>query len=253
MPELFSPTALAIGFWSSTHCLAMCGGLAMAAGHTARYRGHPSRWQQRVELLFWQLGRVLSYGFMGALAGLMGAFFLQAAPLDWARTTAMVLANLMLIGLGLHLARLSSLIQNLEHMGQFIWRYFAPWAQATLTPQPVEGLLPGPPLGLRLLKALRTGAIWGWLPCGLVYSMLVTASVTGSAGKGLGWMISFGLGTLPALWATSVFSQRLLGRFTQDGVRRAAGLLIIGFGVWGLLRAFNLVTVPWLDAFCVTS
>lgn len=252
MPELFSPTALAIGFWSSAHCLAMCGGLALAAGHSVRTRGHPEVWQQRTELLFWQFGRVLSYAFMGALAGLMGAFFLQAAPVEWARKAAMVLANLMLVGLGLHLARLSNLIQMLEQMGQVVWRLVAPWAQATLTPQPVQGLLPGPPLWIRLARAVRTGALWGWLPCGLVYSMLVTASVTGGALKGMGWMVSFGLGTLPALWATSVASQRLLGRFRDDRIRRSAGLLITAFGVWGLLRAFELVSIPWLDGFCLT-
>lgn len=252
MPDIFSPTALAIGFWSSAHCLAMCGGLAMAAGHTARSRGHLNGLQQKIELLFWQLGRILSYAFMGAMAGFMGAFFLQAAPIEWARTTAMVLANLMLIGLGLHLSRLSNLIQSLEQLGQFVWRFFAPWAQATLTPQPVQGLLPAPPLSVRLAKALRTGALWGWLPCGLVYSMLVTASVTGSAGKGMGWMLSFGLGTIPALWATSVLSRRLLTQFTHDRVRQAAGLLIIAFGVWGILRAFEVVSIPWLDGFCLT-
>ncbi|MEY2776039.1 MAG: hypothetical protein RLY30_137 [Pseudomonadota bacterium] len=215
-------------------------------------RGHPEVMQQRIELLFWQMGRVLSYALMGSIAGGMGAFFLQAAPVEWARTIAMVLANLMLIGLGLHLARLSSLIQMLEQMGQVVWQWVAPWAQATLTPQPVHGLLPGPPLLLRVARAMRAGALWGWLPCGLVYSMLVTASVSGGPLKGMGWMISFGLGTLPALWATSIASQRLLGRFRDDRIRRAAGLLILAFGLWGLLRAFELVSIPWLDGFCLT-
>jgi sulfite exporter TauE/SafE len=98
---------------------------------------------------------------------------------------------------------------------------------------------------------LRAGAIWGWLPCGLVYSMLVTASVSGGAIQGAVWMLGFGLGTIPALWLTSMLSQSILSRLQSTSLRRTAGLLIVGFGLWGLLRLLGLIQVDWLDAFCI--
>lgn len=246
-------SALVIGLWSSAHCLAMCGGLALAAGQSGRHTGPPGRLSpdRVLELFSWQLGRVLSYAFMGAVAGAIGGFFLSWDAVGWAQTSAMVLANLLLILLGLHLARLSSLILWLEAWGQIVWRWVKPWAVASLTPT-TTNILPGPPLWARVLKALRTGAIWGWLPCGLVYSMIVTASVTGTAGSGALWMLFFGLGTIPALLATSMASSRLLRAAGSPALRRAAGLLIVAFGLWGLIRAFDLVSIPWLDAFCIT-
>lgn len=98
---------------------------------------------------------------------------------------------------------------------------------------------------------MRAGAIWGWLPCGLVYSMLITASVSGSAVNGALWMLAFGLGTMPALWMTSMASNRFTDQFRRSSVRKAAGLLIIAFGLWGLLRATGLIQVDWFDAFCI--
>lgn len=248
---MLSGTALAIGLWSSGHCLAMCGGLALAAGQQGRHSlRHPAG--QAIQMLGWQAGRVLSYGLMGALAGAMGAFFLSLGMVEQTQRAGMVVANLLLIGLGLHLARVSSLILFLEEIGRPIWRVLAPWATATLTPAQPAGVFPPPPLLPSLAKALRAGALWGWLPCGLVYSMVITASVTGSPASGAGWMVSFGLGTIPALWAASMAGGRIAGMLRADGVRRGMGWLIIAFGVWGLLRALEWVSLPWLDAFCIT-
>ncbi|MFM1827403.1 MAG: hypothetical protein RLY67_784 [Pseudomonadota bacterium] len=247
----FPWTALLIGLWSSGHCVAMCGGLAMAAGHQSRLSLQaPVR--QGIELLSWQLGRVLSYSLMGLIAGGFGAYFLQGLGMDLLRRLGMVVANLLLIGLGLHLTRWSSWILWLEALGQPIWRWVAPLAQRSLTPQ-AEGLIHPPrPLISKCSTALKAGALWGWLPCGLVYSMLITASVTGSPGTGALWMLAFGLGTIPALWTVSTASGRLLRSMQSDRVRVGIGIAIIGFGVWGLLRAFELIEVKWLDAFCIT-
>lgn len=204
-------------------------------------------------LLFWQLGRVTSYGLMGLIAGAFGAFFLAFGPLEWTQRMAMVLANLLLLGLGLHLARVSSSILLLERMGQLVWQFVAPLAQKTLVPVRFDGVLPAPPVWMDWLKASRAGLLWGWLPCGLTTSMVVTAAVSGSASSGGLWMLAFGLGTIPALWAASMAGSRLAAVITNNGFRLAMGWLMIFFGLWGMARALNLITVPWLDAFCITA
>lgn len=225
----------------------MCGGLAMAAGQSNRRQLNASTPQRGIVLAGWQLGRVLSYTFMGLMVGAFGAFFLAQAPVVLIRQSAFVVANLMLIALGLHVAQLWSGITQLERIGQLVWRWIQPLATATLVPQ-----TPGSPQPVQeTLRALRAGAIWGWLPCGLVYSMLVTASVSGSAVNGALWMLAFGLGTMPALWMTSMASHRLTDQFRKSHVRQAAGLLIIAFGLWGLLRATGLIQIDWFDAFCI--
>lgn len=204
-------------------------------------------------LLFWQLGRVTSYGLMGLIAGAFGAFFLAFGPLEWTQRMAMVLANLLLLGLGLHLARVSSSILLLERMGQLVWQFVAPLAQKTLVPVRFDGVLPAPPVWMDWLKASRAGLLWGWLPCGLTTSMVVTAAVSGSASSGGLWMLAFGLGTIPALWAASMAGSRLAAVIANDGFRLAMGWLMIFFGLWGMARALNLITAPWLDAFCITT
>ena len=204
-------------------------------------------------LLFWQLGRVTSYGLMGLIAGAFGAFFLAFGPLEWTQRMAMVLANLLLLGLGLHLARVSSSILLLERMGQLVWQFVAPLAQKTLVPVRFDGVLPAPPVWMDWLKASRAGLLWGRLPCGLTTSMVVTAAVSGSASSGGLWMLAFGLGTIPALWAASMAGSRLAAVIANDGFRLAMGWLMIFFGLWGMARALNLISVPWLDAFCITT
>jgi sulfite exporter TauE/SafE len=240
-------SAALIGFWSSGHCLAMCGGLAIAAGESQRRLLNLRSSQRVAELLAWQLGRIGSYGFMGLMAGAFGALILHWAPIEILRHFAFAAANLLLIGLGLHVARLHSGVLILERAGQLIWKQIAPFAAATLIPSPKL------PYQSRrqIITALRAGAIWGWLPCGLVYSMLVTASVSGGALQGAAWMLGFGIGTIPALWLTSMLSQSTLSRLQSTALRGTMGLLIVGFGLWGLLRLLGLIRVDWLDAFCI--
>ncbi len=240
-------SAFLIGIWSTGHCLAMCGGLAIAAGQVNRQNLNNTPAQRGLELASWQFGRVASYVFMGALAGAFGAFFLSAAPVEVMRNFAFIAANLILIALGMHVARIWSGIVQIERIGQVIWKFIAPFATATLVPQTPKHRNNAK----QILNALRTGAIWGWLPCGLVYSMLITASVSGGATNGALWMLFFGLGTVPALWLTSMASDQAAQYLQNIMVRRVAGFLIIAFGLWGLLRIAGVIKVDWLDAFCI--
>jgi uncharacterized protein len=243
----FPVSALLIGLWSTGHCLAMCGGIAAAAGQTNRQNLNNTATQRGLELLSWQLGRVASYALMGLFAGAFGAVFLSLGPIAMLQQAAFIFANLLLIALGLHVAQLWAGIVQIERMGQFFWKLIAPMATATLVPQTPKHRDRLQQIG----RAVRAGAIWGWLPCGLIYSMLVTASVTGSATNGALWMLAFGLGTIPALWLTSMASHEATTFFKRRAVRLAAGLLIVAFGLWGLLRASGILTLTWLDAFCI--
>ena len=90
-----------------------------------------------------------------------------------------------------------------------------------------------------MAQAFPLGLLWGWLPCGLVYSALVTALASGSAASGALMMLAFGLGTLPNLLLAGLLAARLKAYAAKPAVRLIAGLVVLGFGLRGLFMALR--------------
>ena len=130
----------------------------------------------------------------------------------------------LLVAIGLHLAGLLPGLARIERLGRAVWRRIEPRARRLL---PVR--TPG--------QALALGALWGFLPCGLVYTMLLTAAASGGIGAGAVVMAAFGLGTLPALLAAGLWFGRFEAVVRRRGARLAAGLAVAAFGVHGLVVA----------------
>jgi sulfite exporter TauE/SafE len=216
MIEFSLLTALLAGLLGGVHCVGMCGGIVAAFSLRADGRHPPFSFH-----LAYNLGRITSYALFGALAGALGASFklAQFLPLQ---TVLYVLAQLVMILLGLYLGGWSRWVLVFERAGGALWRRVQPLFKRLL---PVSNL-PG---------ALVAGMAWGWLPCGLVYSVLVSALAAGSAPSGAALMLAFGLGTLPNLLGMGLFARSLQPFLQQLWVRRAAGLTVAGFGVWGLV------------------
>jgi sulfite exporter TauE/SafE len=200
----------------------MCGGVVSALTvHTPR-RHHA--WSLH---LAYSAGRIASYAAAGAIMGMiggMGLIFNQILPVQ---LLLYVLANLVLIGLGLHLAGLGNQLARLESLGAWLWRRVQPYGAKVLPADTAA-------------KAFVLGTLWGWLPCGLVYSLLASALVSGGAGSGAALMLAFGLGTLPNLLLAGMLFTRLRDITSDRRVRLAAGALVAGFGVAGLVRAADL-------------
>lgn len=205
--------AFTAGMVGSSHCGAMCGGIAAALGL-----------QQRglVFAVLTQLGRIAGYAIAGALAGGLGAGFGQALSLDgWA--LGLRIATGALMGLiGLQLLTGMVLLRPVERLGFFFWKRLAPAAQRRLADRSAAG-------------ALVLGLLWGWLPCGLVYSMLLAAALSGGPLSGAAVMTAFGLGTLPAMFALSLGGRQLMQLLSRPAARRAAGVLLLLFGTWTAL------------------
>jgi len=212
---------LAAGFFGSVHCFAMCGGIASALSLAA-----PADRTRVAHLglqLCYSLGRIASYSLAGALAGSLG-FFLTETLGPKGPFLLRILAGVFLVALGLYIAGWWLGLRHLEALGAKLWQRFAPLVKRL---QPVDGPI----------KALLIGGLWGWLPCGLVYSVLVTASSAGSWTWGALTMTAFGVGTLPALLITGALAQRLSGLARRQNVRWAAGALLILFGFWTAVGA----------------
>ncbi|GGU64847.1 membrane protein [Pseudomonas laurentiana] len=207
-------SALILGLLGGGHCLGMCGGL-MGALTLAIPQEQRSR---RLRLLLaYNLGRILSYATAGLLLGLAG-WALGNSPVA---TGMRVVAALLLIAMGLYLAGWWSGLTRIEGLGRGLWRHIQPIANRLL---PITSVP----------RALLLGALWGWLPCGLVYSTLLWAASQGNALDSALLMLAFGLGTWPVLLATGLAAERTRAVLRKRGVRVAGGLLVILFGLWTL-------------------
>jgi hypothetical protein len=207
-------SALILGLLGGGHCLGMCGGLmgALTLAIPPEQRGKRLRL-----LLAYNLGRILSYGAAGLLLGLAG----WAVAGSSAEVVMRSLAALLLIAMGLYLAGWWSGLTRIEALGRGIWRHIQPLTRRFM---PVSSIP----------KAVVLGALWGWLPCGLVYSTLLWASSQGNAVDSALLMLAFGLGTWPVLLATGLAAERITALLRRQGVRVAGGLLVILFGIWTL-------------------
>lgn len=214
MDAAFLAAMAALGLASGLHCVGMCGGIVTA--FSAR-RG--SQWTHTV---LFNAGRISSYTLAGALAGALGALGWYASG---GQSALYVLANVVLVFVGLHLAGLKSPMRWLERLGAPLWRRIQPLAAGLLQLRTLGG-------------AYRAGLAWGWLPCGLVYGALVASAFAGSPAGGAAGMAAFGLGTAPWLLAAGVAATRLRGWMSLRAVRLGVGGTVLGFGVWGLVLMF---------------
>lgn len=222
MPELTLLSAIAIGWLGGVHCLGMCGGIVSALALSA-----PQAGRSRL-LLAYNLGRCSTYIVLGLAVGALGQLGTQA--LGIAPALLYALANLLLIGMGLYLLGLPWLVRPLEQGGQHLWRHIEPISRRLFPLNTVP-------------RALGVGLLWGFLPCGLVYSALATAFAMSSAVQGALWMAAFALGTLPNLLLAGWVGAGSLQQLRQSSLRWIAGVLVGGWGAYGLFRLIALHVV----------
>lgn len=236
-----------VGLLGSVHCIGMCGGIvsALSAADGPRkpfpvpVRTVTASVIDSKKILAYNAGRIASYATAGALAGGLVEGVRWFSVLTQVQVLSYWLVNLMLVALGLSLMNVWHGLAQVEVLGQGLWRRLQ---------KPARRLLPMD----TPLKALALGGIWGWLPCGMVYSVLVTAMFSGSAISGAAVMLAFGLGTLPTLLLMGMFGMRVRQWTANRHVRLAAGLVMLTFGLLGMARAVNGAPSAWLDAFCIT-
>ena len=217
MPDTSLLAAFLTGLLGGTHCVGMCGGIVAAMSFQGGAR-QPFRFH-----LGYSAGRIASYAALGALAGLIGSAAFLSDSLFPLQRGLYVLAQLVLILLGLYLAGLNQSIRVLEKAGGVVWRRVQPLLARVM---PVRNFG----------QAVAAGALWGWLPCGLVYSVLVMALSAGSATRGGALLLAFGLGTLPNLLLMGWAAESLRTFAREIWVKRAAGLLVAAMGFWGLCQ-----------------
>lgn len=222
---LLASSAL-IAATGSIHCVGMCGGISSALTFAI-----PESRRHGKALWLWQgiigLGRVTTYTLFGALAGVLGSSLLELLP-GPAMAYGLGLSGVLMLLLALHLAGNGGLLAHLERFGQGVWRRLQPLTQKLL---PLD----------HPIKAYLLGILWGFLPCGLVYTALALAATSGNALPGAAIMLLFGAITVIPVATTGVIASQLQG-FRSPGARKFAVLLTALLAAAFLIMALRMAT-----------
>lgn len=214
--EITFLTLFLLGFFGGTHCVGMCGGLSSA--FALQLPPHLNRIGLIVLL---NLGRISSYVVIGLLVGLVGQVGISLDDTRAVQNGLYIATNVLLLLLGLYLAGISTAATKIEGIGKPIWKRLNPLLNKLLPIKSVPA-------------CFGVGVLWGWLPCGLVYSASLYALGSGNALHGGLYMLAFALGTLPNLLAMGIFAAQLKTFLQKRMVRLCAGLLVAGWAIWRL-------------------
>ena len=225
--EVTLASAVLVGLFGSVHCLGMCGGivsvLSLGAAPAATAGARPP-----LGMLFaYNAGRVASYTAAGVIAGALGASLGGLLEPAVAKRLAMTVSALFLLALGLYVGGWWPVLTHLERAGARIWRHIEPLGRRFV---PVRSHA----------QAVALGMVWGWLPCGLVYTALAWSLASGDAWRGGALMLAFGIGTLPALLAAGAAANFFRRLRERRRVRWVAGALLMIAGAVGLWNAATL-------------
>ncbi len=213
--------AFLVGLLGGVHCAGMCGGIVGALT-----LGLPqAKLQQQMPYhLGYNSGRIISYTIAGTIMGGLGLLLAEYTLVDQAQRILLLLAGLFMVLLGLYLAGWWRILSKAEEMGAPLWRRLEPIGRRFM---PVRSFH----------QAAALGLIWGWLPCGLVYSALIWSISSGGVIQGALLMLAFGLGTLPNLLLMGTAANQLQQFIRNPIVKAVAGSLVIAFGVITIWRA----------------
>lgn len=210
--------AFVAGIAGSTHCFAMCGGMAGALGMRARAAAGGAA-SVFFNAAAYHVGRIGGYATIGLVVGLAGAALQNTLDVMRAGVVLRIAAGVLLVLLGLRILIRWNALASLEKLGARFWSKLQP-----LVHRAARSRGRG--------RALMLGFLWGWLPCGLVYSMLAFAAASGDALNGAMIMGAFGLGTLPSMLTSSLLASHIQRLLAQRWPRLISGALLVLFGAW---------------------
>lgn len=215
------------GLLGGVHCLGMCGGLSSA------FIFNMPREAGRTRLiLLMNLGRILSYTLMGVIVGAISQLGSTLDNSHTVRNSFYLFAQIMVIFMGLYFAGLSNFILKFEKLGAPLWKNFFSKKLGRFLPVRSS------------MSALVVGMLWGWLPCGLIYSASAQALASQNFLMGGALMLTFGLGTLPNLLAMNFFANQLKSTFNNKWFRFVAGMVLVLMGISQILFLFGVFKKP---------
>ena len=210
-------TAFMVGLLGGVHCIGMCGGIVGALCLGLGGNTEATIKKSFPFLVAYNIGRISSYTLAGILMGSIGWLGSHLFTLYEIQKVLEIIAALFMFALGLYIAGWWRGLAKVEQAGsKILWSRLEPYTRKFM---PVTSTR----------QAFLLGLIWGLLPCGLVYSVLIWTITSQSPVEGGLLMLSFGLGTLPNLLLMGIFASTLRQFIQQPWVRQVAGSLITIF------------------------
>lgn len=206
-------TALTVGLMGSIHCVAMCGGVSSALSLASN--------QQKTKqyIVLYNLGRIFSYTFAGMVVGILSQSI--ASLTNYHLLSLRIASNILIIVMALYIAGFWSGVKYIEKLGSYLWKILQPLNKHIF------------PVNSRT-KAIGYGLLWGWLPCGLVYTTLGIAMTSGSVAQSTVTMFFFGLGTLPSMLAVGFGVGAIQKKLNNPTIRLILGLTLLAWGSYQL-------------------
>ncbi len=247
-------TAFMAGVLGSGHCFAMCGGIAGSLGVAARRNSNSGKsgsvrtgqgnagWGNSGEgkagegrhlaatawkALQFNLGRICGYAITGALIALLLGSFSRLPGLQWLAVLLRGMSGLLVLLIGFRFLFDWRGLDVIERCGALVWMRVAPLANRFATSSAGAG-------------RFMLGLCWGFLPCGLVYTLLLTAASTANAATGASVMLAFGLGTLPSMLGLTLAAPALATVLKDRDFRRFIGLSLVLLAAWMLFSTYSM-------------
>jgi len=216
------PPALLTGLLGSGHCLGMCGGLVAALSLPGG--------GQRNGLLFhllYNAGRITTYTLIGLTVGWLGSAIAYAETFATFARAVLLGSDIFVILIGLGSAGL------LQRFNLMSLECVSPVQVLTTAVRSLRRLPPA-------LAALPLGLLLGFIPCGFLYAMAITAAQSAAPMRGAQIMLAFGLGTAPSLLLFGT-AAHWLGRRVRRWMLLGAGLMVALMGVYNLSRHLQMI------------
>lgn len=224
--------AFTMGLFSSMHCIGMCGSIigTLTLSLSPEIRNKKRRLLPFV--LNYNMGRIVSYTMAGALVGVIGSLLSMPLSDGEGHRILQVLSAIFMASAGFYMAGWFPRFAYIEKAGIHVWKKIEPLGRKLL---PVKNRT----------QAYLFGMVWGWLPCGLVYTALALAATTGDISKSALTMLSFGLGTLPAVMGVGIMTNVLMRLSRMQYFKQVIGLLLIALAL--------VAALPWLNPYTLTT
>lgn len=220
-----------VGLFGGGHCIAMCGGIVSLISQNIN-----NNQNKKLTLIIYNFGRIFAYTIAGLLIGFIGEQLLNfQSAIGQIKLVLYLLSAIVMIGMGLYLLGFPFILLPLEKLGKYIWKYIQPLATNLMISKKVTNKN-----SKQFFKTFILGFLWGWLPCGLVYSALISALTSTSIISGSLLMFAFGLGTLPNLLLSSFLLYKLNENYKRI-MRYVGGVIILLYGFVNLVRLFNII------------
>lgn len=221
---LSSPIFIAffIGLFSSLHCVTMCGSIIGTLSYSLKPEIRQDKAKMISFIFSYNLGRILSYMLAGFIIGSIESVLTLPLGAEHGHKLLQVISAFIITGAGFYIAGWFPSFAYIEKTGSFFWKTIEPYGRKLI---PVSSLQ----------QAILFGMVWGWIPCGLVYTAVALAATSGDITISTLTMLSFGLGTLPAVMGSGIVSSFITRLTSLQKTKQVVGMLLVLVAIYSLL------------------